>query len=208
MKYAVLAACLIWNVAHAGQRAITDQGHVVILNDDGTWQFEQPDANRQIEIETNDAQFLKSETQSFQVKSARNDTTVWIDPKLWSFNKGRDGSASEYQFQLKGADLYGMVITEQIEMGLETLADVAFQNAKNAAPDARIVSQEYRTVNGNKVLHMRMDGTMHGIKFTYLGYYFSNQFGSTQLVSYTATNLVTKYQQQIDAFLNGFALRD
>ena len=83
------------------------------------------------------------------------------------------------------------------------MKSIAFENAKSAAPDIRIVDEEYRIVNGTKVLMIQMSGTIQGIKFTYYGYYYSNENGTIQLLTYTATNLLKEYNQDIEAFLNG-----
>ena len=99
-----------------------------------------------------------------------------------------------------------MAITEEIEVPLEILPDIALSNAQEAegaGADIKILKREYRTVNGKKVLYMEMGGTMGGIKFTYLGYYYSDTYGTTQFIVFTAANLVDKYRSEIDRLLNG-----
>ncbi|MDU0354503.1 hypothetical protein RS130_11650 [Paraglaciecola aquimarina] len=126
--------------------------------------------------------------------------------KKWKFKKNENGHEdAEYTFQLKEGDLYGMVISEQVEIDVEALTDIAFENAKGAAPDAKVVKKEYRMVNGHKVIYMEIVGTIQSIKFKYLGYYFSNSTGSTQYLTYTGTNLEQKYKDDINMFLNGFS---
>ena len=66
-----------------------------------------------------------------------------------------------------------------------------------------ITKEEYRIVNGAKVLLLQMNGTMQGIKFSYYGYYFSNSNGTVQFVTYTSTNLITSYLPKIELLLNG-----
>ena len=87
------------------------------------------------------------------------------------------------------------------------MAQIALENAKKAAPDARIVKEEYRVVNGNKVIYLEMEGTIQGIKFKYLGYYYSDRSGSTQYLTYTGANLVGEYKKDIERFLNGFTVQ-
>ena len=87
------------------------------------------------------------------------------------------------------------------------MAQIALENAKKAAPDARIVKEEYRVVNGNKVIYLEMEGTIQGIKFKYLGYYYSGRSGSTQYLTYTGANLVGEYKKDIERFLNGFTVQ-
>ncbi len=65
------------------------------------------------------------------------------------------------------------------------------------------MKEEYRMVNGIKVLMLQMEGTTQGIKFTYLGYYYSNSNGSVQFVTYTSQSLFAKFKAQSEELLNG-----
>jgi hypothetical protein len=99
--------------------------------------------------------------------------------------------------------LYGMVIAEKMEIPLETLKKIAIDNGRKSAPDLVIQNEEYRTVNGLRVLHLQMAGTMQGIKFFYYGYYFSNESGTVQFVTYSAQNLLGTFKSDIEELLNG-----
>ena len=193
---------------NASEKAITEDGDIVILHPNGTWWYEDNNDTNS-DIPYNRQTFNKAKKASFIVKSTKNKSAYAIDPKVWLFTRNESGSVgdNEYLFQAKGIDLYGMAITEAVEIGLEYLGDIALQNAREAAPDARIVDREYRTVNGEKVLYMEMRGTLSGIDFTYLGYYHSNEAGSTQLVAYTGTKLVPKFKSKITQFLNGLIIQ-
>ena len=97
-----------------------------------------------------------------------------------------------------------MAINEAIKVPLESLADLALTNAQDAASDAQIIKQEYRVVNGKKVMFMQINGTAQNIKFSYLGYYYSDDSGTSQFVVFTGQNLVNKYKEEILNLLNGF----
>lgn len=201
-----LLVCLFSLTLHASQRAVTDEGDIVILNDDGTWHFDDPTAVEVEEIPTNEQPFVKPDKSSFKVKSTRNNSEVWLDAKKWTFEKSKSNDAAEYSFVLKGKDLYGMFITEQIEIGIESLTQIALDNAKAGAPDMKVIKKEYRNVNSVPVIYMEMQGTLQGTSFTYLGYYHSNESGTTQFITYTGTSLVKKYRSEIQDFLNGFSI--
>ena len=208
MKKILVVTLLLWSsVAYCGQKAITDTGDIVILNDDGTWVYADQSEQTANAIETNEQIFVKPDDSSFLLKSTKNNSTFWINTDKWVFQKSIDNAEAEYEFQLKGKDLYGMAITEEIAMPVESLAEIALTNAKSVAPDAEIVTQEYRVVNGAKLMYMEINGTIQGIKFAYLGYYYADDAGATQLITYTATNLVAKYRSEIDDFLNGFVAK-
>ena len=156
------------------------------------------------EIPENPTPFMRDSRSSFLVKSKKIPVGVWVNPKEWSFTSKTSNSASELEFQSKDKDIYGMLITEEIEIPLETLADIAFKNAQSAAPDIEVKSKEYRTVNGLKVLMMQLEGTIQGIRFVYFGYYYSSEKGTVQFISYTSASLFNKYKDDIEEFLNGF----
>jgi len=205
--YITLILCCFTFNAVASKKAMTEEGDVVILNDDGTWKYEGNKPSTQIALTTNPKIFKKNKQSNFDIKSGKTNSLFAINSKKWKFKKNENGHESaEYTFELKNGDLYGMAISEQVEIDVEELAKIAFDNAKGAAPDTEIVKKEYRIVNGNKVIYMEMVGTIQSIKFKYLGYYFSNSSGSTQYLAYTGNNLVDKYKTDINNFLNGFSV--
>ncbi len=183
--------------------AITETGDEVMLFEDGTWSYLNDSLNIPTEIPVNEAEYEKDKKSTFLVKSKKVDLGVWINPKEWSFSKGEEGSATEFQFQKKGEDFYAMLITETIPIPVETLKNIAFDNAANVAPDVKIESVEYRTVNGLKLIMMQMSGTTQGIKFTYFGYYYSNDESTIQLVCYSGERQMKNNLEMVESFLNG-----
>lgn len=202
----LLAALLVLtyiSVGYAQQKAITEEGDEVILFHDGTWQYTDTEPKEVKEIKTNSKKFKRSDKASFLLKSKVTDLGFWVDTKKWKFTKGGSDSDSEYELEMKGSDLYGMIITEAVEIPLATLRELAIENGRAVAPDLRIIKEEYRTVNGLKVLMLQMNGTMQGIKFSYFGYYYSNEAGTIQYITYTAQNLLKKYRDDAEELLNG-----
>jgi hypothetical protein len=186
--------------------AVTETGDEVLLSADGTWMYKNENKLEDIKIPVNDKLFVKNEKSTFLVKSKKFNIGVWINPKTWNFAKGGDQDAFEFQFQKIGGDLYAMLISEQIEIPIETLKGIAVENARSAAPDIKVTKEEYRTINGTKVLLLQMTGTIQGLKFTYYGYYYSNANGTVQLLTYTGEKLFKSYFADIELFLNGFVV--
>ena len=208
MKATMLAFLLLCSVpAIASQLAITDSGDVVILKDDGTWEYQSNDDEIIKNIPTNKQEFKRPKTSNFCVKSKINNSSFWINPKKWGFGKATNVPVAEYQFNLKNEGLCGAVITENIEIPIETLSMLAFENMRRERPDAKIVNREYRTVNGIEVIYMIMEFKIEDVPYNFYGYYFSNSSGSTQLVAWTSSNLAEKYQSEITNFLNGLDLK-
>ncbi|WP_316368814.1 hypothetical protein [Candidatus Thiodiazotropha sp. CDECU1] len=192
------------SLSYGAITAITENGDTVILKEDGSWHYKDTNTVVNETIETNKTHFIKGEKSSFNLKSKITGASFWIDPKEWSFKRDDSSETSEYSLKAPDTDLYGMVISEGLEVKPEELVKLAFENARNVAADMRVVKKEYRIVNGIKVIHMIMRGTIQSIDFTYIGYYHSNNSGSTQYLTYTGTNLVPKYKDKIYSLLNGF----
>ena len=205
MKKSILVLICIYSVnfIQAQQKAVTETGSEVILYDDGTWKFQNEDELTIVEVRTNPVKLKKSEGATFLLKSNILNVGFWLDPKLWSFKKQTENEAAEYKLLLKSGDLYGMIITEKVEIPLETLKSLALANGQKVAPDLKIVKEEYRNVNGLKVLLLEMSGTTQGIKFSYYGYYYSNTNGTVQFITYTSTKLLNSYKSKIEILLNG-----
>ena len=205
MRNIILTGLLLTvvQITNAQISAVTETGDPVILYEDGTWVYLNAEQIENVPIPINEKKFFKGDNSTFLVKSKKLNIGIWIDPKKWSFTRGTENDAFEYQFQKKGDDLYAMLISEKMQIPIETLKRVAVENAMGVAPDIKIVKQEYRTVNGIQVLMLRMEGTIQGMEVTYFGYYYSNSNGSIQLISYTGQNLFSGFKDDIVDFLNG-----
>lgn len=203
-NFILLLICILGvNLTFAQIKAVTETGEEVLLYPYGTWEYLNNSDIADTDIPTNPKLFKKEDASTFLVKSNIMNIGVWINPKEWSFEKSKDNSDFEYNFQLKGGSLYGAIITEKIEIPLLTLKSLAVENAKKVAPDMRIVKEEYRNVNGLNVLLLKMDGTTQGVKFTYYGYYYSNSKGTVQFITYTSQNLMDEYLLKCEKLLNG-----
>lgn len=206
----VLMALLYVNSFFTQKTAVTENGEEVILNEDGTWEYKKKKKRLKTKkIKTNPTKFTKSSTSTFRVKSTVVEgLSFWINPTKWSFKKAKNNEDAEYELHLKKKDLYAMVITEKFEIPLESFPKIAVDNAKEVAPDIKVVSQEYRKVNGLKVLCLQLNGTMQGIKISYYNYYYSCPTGTVQFVTYTAQSMVETYRKEADELLNGLTKID
>lgn len=201
-----LIITLITSSSFSQISAITSNGDEVILNENGTWSYVNDSISNSVQIELNKKEFKKSKQSSFLVKSNKLNIGIWINPKKWNFKKTPPSSAPEYKFTSLDKDLYGMLISEKVSIPIENLKNIAFENAKSAGQDVKIVNQEFRMVNGIQVLMMQMTGIIQGIKFIYYGYYYSSENGVVQLLTYTSQNLFDEYEDEMEDLLNGFVV--
>ncbi len=205
IKHILLSICLCFvTIAISAQtRAVTATGEEVLLYSNGSWEFLEEDGGLSTEIPFSSVTYRKDINSNFLVKSKSFDVGVFINSREWSFTKSEVDEDSEYEFQLKGEDLYAMAITERVGIPLDMMAEVALVNARDVAPNIRMIKEEYRIVNGLKILFLQMSGSISGFEVTYLGYYYSNENGTVQLITYTATTLLEEYRPESEKFLNG-----
>ena len=185
------------------QKAVTETGETVVLYSDGRWAYVNKDTIREAEIPTHPKQFNRDTGASFLVKSSKMNIGVWIDSSAWSFEKSASHDAAEFEFVNEEKGLYGLTITENLDLPMEALANIALDNAREAAPDVKVISKEYRMVNGLKVLMMHMTGTIQDILFSYYGYYYTSGNGALQFLVYSSKENVDSNVNEIERLLNG-----
>jgi hypothetical protein len=188
--------------------AITERGDSVVLYSNGTWDYydNYMNDNEEIpEIRMSDNFFSKPISSTKKINGSSQSYEVWYDDKVWKrVPTGELNPEADIALQLLKGDAYAMVIFEEVEIPFENLSQIALDNAVVVAPDIKMIDREYRNVNGNKLIWMRMDGTTQGMKISYYSYYFSNEKGSIQFHTFTGQNLLDKYKTDIEDLLNGF----
>jgi len=182
--------------------ARTEGGKDVILYPDGTWKYA-PEAA----LAKSGSDYVRPTSARAPYKTERGEFVIWYDETKWRISPGHKDDDIGH-LSLIGTDGYAMIVSEGLQIPLETLKGIALENAKQAAPDARIASEEMRVVNGKKVLCLIIEGTIQQIPFTYYGYYYGGKQGTIQLITFTGQSLFTKYKKDFTDFLNGLEIKD
>ena len=182
--------------------ATTADGREVTLSDDGTWHVKEAKSSAAMP----GAVIVRPKSATKAIKSKKGFFELWYDPKKWTTKPGAEGTPTEFVVIRKDGDAYAMAIVERIGVPMESLSDIALTNAKSQAPDARIVLEEERMVNGKKVVALQIEGTIQGIPFKYYGYYWSGKAGTVQFLTYTAQNLFEDALPDFTELLSGFVI--
>ncbi len=188
-------------------KAKTQDGRTVILNANGTWKFLKtgtpvaPEAPKD-----NSVNAPQHATQ--KVSDTRGLVELWYIPDKWTAYPKPERLSPDASFALihKTKDAYALGIIERISMPLKTLKKIAVDNAKNVAPDAEVVLDEERQINGNTASIMGITGTIDGIPFRYHSYYWTGEKGSVQVITYTSQNLFAEYHADFNDLLSGIVL--
>jgi hypothetical protein len=99
-----------------------------------------------------------------------------------------------------------MMITEAVELSYDMMKEAVVQNAKKLSSDFEIVSEEFRNVNGTKILCLTSRASRSGVGFMFLYYIYTGTEGTTQLICYTSANIFNKLKPQFEDLMNGFVL--
>lgn len=208
-KYLFLPLIFVFfqEVCKAQKKAVTESGNEVILYENGTWKYlKEFDANDSNKIELNSLSFTKSKNASFLLKSTNGNLGYWIDPKKWKFGKSTSNPNADFELEFKGQSLQGVIVSEAANIPIESYVEIALQNGRQSAPDLKIMHKEYRIVNGLKVLHLEMEGTQAGVKFTYYSYYFSNESSTVQFLVVCYATTFKKFKNEAEELLNGLTI--
>jgi len=189
-------------LAQSPTKARTENGKEVILYPDGTWKY----APEETAPKPKSAYARPASAQA-SYKPDRGDFVIWYDETKWQVERRRADDENG-NLRLLHSDGYAVVVSEGIPIPLSTLKQVAIDNARAAAADARIVSEETRLVNGKEVLVIVMDGTVKEIPFRYYGYYYSGKQGTIQFLTFTGQSLFEKYKAEFTNLLNGLEIKD
>jgi hypothetical protein len=203
---ALLSLLLLGSISATAQsptKARTETGKDVLLYADGTWKY----AADETATAANAATGTRPSSATKKVETTRGDFVIWYDDAKWQLEKATDED-DKLTLRLRRSDGYAMILAEGLPMPIETLKGVALQNAKAAAPDSKIISEETRRVNGKEVKMLIIDGTVSGIPFRYYGYYYSGKQGTIQLITYTGQSLFEKYKLEFTNLLNGLEIKD
>lgn len=183
--------------------ATTEDGRKVLLYGDGTWRL-----LKQAPIaEANEKTYQRSKQATSFVKLANGQFGIWFNPSKWKQDH-KENDPSNTSFNHSKGDGYALIIAERIGSTVEDLKAVAIKNAKEAAPDMKVVFEEDRMVNGKRILCMRIDGTMQKVRITYYNYYFASDKGAIQVCTFTGTNLFEEFKSDFEEFLNGVQISE
>lgn len=199
--------------AQAQTMAITLEGDTVYLYSDGTWDFNGEYGDYSIagpilpEDLAKGGSYKSPASNSSEVTGPDNGYKVKYNPKEWEkIVPGEINEDASHAFQMKNDDGYAMVIFERVAIPLESLAQIAIDQAYSVASDLVLEKTEKRTINGKEMLCMQMSGTTSGIPFTYFGYYYTDEERSIQFLTFTGANRYEVVQPQFEALLNGLMI--
>lgn len=208
---------MIVQLSFAQKQAITEDGDTIYIFNDGTWSYSPDDfefgedmayLSEEIVLDTIETIFTTPKNAKKKLTSKLGFFSFYFDEKKWKrIPVGQLNEDGEFGFQHRNNDIYCVIISEEIEIGLENIYRIARNNlSTNSTEDVETVVTELRNVNGEDLIRGSFNATFAGIKMTFDSYYYSNQLGTIQVVSWTGQNIYNKHQEDIEEMLNGLVI--
>jgi hypothetical protein len=184
----------------AQTKATTDDGKRVLLYDNGTWRPYEDSLEAPLVF------YSKPPGAKTSVEGKEVLYRHFFDKSLWQTDITAVDDVKEHAFSLKQAFVFAMIIPEYVMMEMPFLRAAAFDNARTASKDMRIISEEQCIVNGYRADKVIMKGTVDGKAYTYYCLYYAGSRGVVQVITYCSTPLFEQHKQHMEDFLHGFTL--
>lgn len=189
----------------ADQTATTQDGRLVILHDDGTWEY----AEVHPSMTSLKHPYIKSERATSLYKGEIVPYELWVDKSRWKQAAQGENPDAEYEFEHVNTILYGVVIAERLYIPLGGLKKIVLDNARKAAPGASVVFEQPRIVNGMEVFSMLIDVPIEEYQLNFKFYYYlysKKSYGTVQVLCYTLDEEFEEFEEEMIEFLNGFVV--
>lgn len=204
MKYSIYLFILFPLLVLGQINAVTEDGYQIQVFEDGTWKYVDSTLNEKRFIKENDSLFKVPQNSTLNISSQVLDIHFMLDDKEWYYIPSPTSDVSEYSFNNKTAEIYGLVISEKASIPLENLRNIALINARDNVENLKVIKEEFRTVNDLKVLYLCFEGEVEKLSLRYNNYYYSGEDGIVQFITYAQKDIAIDHTDRIFNLLNGF----
>jgi hypothetical protein len=126
------------------------------------------------------------------------------DPDRWKETAPHNDG--EFVLLHSSGDGHALVIAERIVVPLDSVEDIALENAQVVDPHAKVVFRDKRRVNGAVLHFLKIEANIDTVPMIYTGYFYAGENGTVQVVTYTAKTQLRTYEKEFMEFLNGFVV--
>ncbi|OJJ15054.1 hypothetical protein BKI52_40010 [marine bacterium AO1-C] len=160
------------------------------------------EVNNQIPVNPN--KYNKSLEADLLVKSKKGPKLgLWINSSVWKALGRPLNENFELTFTAKEGQIYAAFAVDTTQIPLELLKTQTHLTNLKIDPKAKILKEEYRMVNGLKVLFVKRQAVLEASEFVFLDYYFSGKYGTIQVVTFSTKAFINQYQDFCEKLMNG-----
>ena len=221
MRLSVLAllALLAGSASAQDIRATTDDGRTVLLRADGTWTFEITRlTQREDEIVVDLSAPPPGQGNAGPPPPPMPPRTllggdgayqIRYDASRWSEAPNLIPGESEYGFKLPFGAGFAATIYEVMSIPIPTMREIVLSNARQGiGGNVTVVNEEHVKVpGGGKALRLEFRViSPEGLDVTMVNLMHSNEQGTLQVVTWTTTDLMERYRDELRRFQDGLSI--
>jgi hypothetical protein len=124
---------------------------------------------------------------------------LWVDGTKW--NPNNFYTLGERELSHVSGDITAKIETDRLAMPTSMLREIVLQGIKEADPDAQVIYEEQRMVNGRQILAIQFLVTLEGKRSRVLGYYHGGSSGCIQAIAYTSDSKFANNLAEISELL-------
>jgi len=126
------------------------------------------------------------------------------DPDRWRLT-APDNDA-QLALAHSSGNAHALVIAERVALPRGSVEDIALENAQSVDPQAKIVFRQQRRINGADVRFLKIEAEVNGTPTVYWGCFYGGEYGTVQVVTYTAKSRLPEFEKEFMDILNGFTV--
>ena len=150
--------------------------------------------------------FKKPKSSKKLIETNIKNFKVWINKREWKNKITDDPKKINLIYKDEGA--HAILIAEKVQIPAKALRKVVLNSMEASATDVEVLSAENRLVNGVEVLFLKTRVEMNLIRYIFVGYYYTGEAGTFQVMTLTEQDLFDHYKTQLMDFLNGIDISD
>lgn len=175
-------------------RAKTSDGKEVVLHADGTWTYA--------------AEAGKAKKAKPNYSGKRGFFSLYAPDKVWKRSNEPLNEDAEVSFVNREETAWAVVIAEQTQVPLPALKKIVIDQWKTVDPDAKVVLDKVRVINGREFLCLKCELEAEGIPFAFYGCYYACTAGTLQVVAWCGQNVFEELKPDLDRFFDSVEVNE
>lgn len=128
----------------------------------------------------------------------RYSSSEWKEPSV---------DASQYHVDMMfvhhSNEIYMAIEANRMQIPLEKIPDLFFEDIQVMFPTAKITRRGYRALNDVSFVFWEHTVNLNGVEFAYLSHAYSDSNGIVRIMGWTTPNLFEKHRSKIESFVDG-----
>jgi len=206
LKYIILTLLISYCDYLSAQIIVSSEnGAMVRLAPDGSWEevkLQEPDRGkvRLFMIPANATNIIEGYNKRFSIRYNEEKWYAYRSTEVLA--DGRN--AMVLQFAHRDGDAIGVVTADSVTLSPKHVIYRSLQEIRQKSTAFNVAYGEVFNVNNHIIYMVIIQVTQKGIPITYYNYYYSDEVGSYELLTYCNQNAFDTFEDDFKDLLNGF----